>query len=222
MAESRWEDWRVRHFHAPPSELRVIPARIQRGRPSGPARPPRLPDVADATGGSLAPRVAKERKRSIVDSRSSLVTIDSCADDPRRVGNCRMRLDDGRIAVLPIGPSQYCRDFSDDDHEVVVVEMQAAPGSQDVAWLDDETVSVVLVADRSCWVEIPREKLRRYVRQCVPMGPCTRNLSRAVYTMCQPCGADGPVLTLALVADVLRLVADAPSAPPEVAARLAE
>jgi hypothetical protein len=134
---------------------------------------------------------------------------DSCAGDTRRVGNCRLRLPDGRIAALPIDPSEFCKDLGDEGHELVVVEMQAPPAAPEVAWLEDEAVSVVLVVGAERTTEVPRESLRAHVRQRVPLRPCTRDLRRAVYTLCRPHGSDGPVLTLVPAADALKLVAAA-------------
>ena len=223
MASNVSDVWKVGDFRRSPEPLVSAPSCILGQGNRHTARPPRIdkPEFLDPVRGSSgadqatatqAVPVANRERQKRVDESSKAVTapalLDSCEGDHRRVGNCRIQLLDGRIVAVPINPGRYCKDLTDAGQELIAVEMQAASQASDIAWLEDDQVSAVMVETQDNTVEISREKLRTFVRQRVPLHPCGRDLRRAVYKLCRPQGNFGPTLTLVPTADALKLVTE--------------
>ena len=217
-------------FWHPPAELHTTPDSIlgpgcrRAPRSSRKGQQREAPDhrgrVAVRQGGQPCEQVdaldavARPPRRGGVQSlgsTSALGVADSCAADPARVGRCRVRLPDGRVAAVPLSPRVVSRELEDEGHELLVTELQAAPGTGDEAWLEDESVAVVAVRGADgLRVLLPRASFRAYVMRLVPLSRPTKNLSRSLYKMCAPHGPNGPILTLVPVQDIMFL-AEAPS-----------
>lgn len=148
---------------------------------------------------------AKRRAETQIQPAAQNALIDTCMNAPNRVGCCRMR-ECGRIVAVPPLPCAYSKDLDDSEHELLVVEMKAAVGAEHVAWLDDEEVDEVLLRlhDGNCY--ILRTALKLYVMRNVSLTKPTRTLSRALHKMCSPLGAEGPIVTLLQVRDLMSQV----------------
>jgi len=216
---------RAADFWRPPAELHTTPDSIlgpgcrRAPRSSRKGQQRETPDHRgigdDAQGGQQgqqasgpgAPARPPRRARTQPSgSTSALGVADSCAADPARVGRCRTLLPDGRVAAVPLSPRVVSRELEDEGHELLVTEMQAAPGAGDEAWLEDESVAVVVArGGDGLRILLPRASFRAYVMRLVPLSRPTKNLSRSLYKMCAPEGPSGPILTLVPVRDVLFL-----------------
>ena len=148
--------------------------------------------------GEDAPRV---RKRAEAPVRGACPT-DTCNGEAARAGYCRRRVG-GRIVAVPPLPRDYSNDLEDHDHELLVVEMQAARGAPDGAWLHDEAVEEILVRSGDAHFYIARNDLKLFVQKSVELTK-SRHLCRALGKICSPLGLDGPVVTLVLLRDLLK------------------
>ena len=109
-----------------------------------------------------------------------------------------------RLAVVPFSPRYYCKELADEDHELLVVELQAAKNAGRQAWLEDENLAVVLVCTLNGMFLVSRLDLRTYVKKVVPLAKPIRNLNKALYKICTPLGVEGPTVTLLPSQKVLR------------------
>jgi hypothetical protein len=198
-------------FYRPPAELHNAPPYILGVGAACPPRPRRARRGQSTSHAapplrkrSHAAPVSEKRKREQHAARRVDVA-DTCADFPMRAGFCRVRLDNGTVVAVPPRPHAYDRNLTDDDVELLVVELLPAEGSPEKAWLEDENVASVIVQARPHIVLVPREPLRMFVKQTVPVARCTRNLARSLHKMCRPLGSGGPVVTLLRASDVLGL-----------------
>lgn len=205
-------------YHRAPDELISAPeSLLGPGRRRAP-RPPRIEEGTDTPQKHVTKmneRLCETQHFQTLDTvppmpkrkarKDEYPILDSCANDAHRIGPCRIRLPDGRIAALPPNPKEICKELCDDDHELVLVELRNAEHETVVPWLDDEQVDTVLVHQGSLTKQVPREVLRAHVMKKVPLKPCTRNLSRAVYKLCAPFGPKGPLVTLVPSDDAIGL-----------------
>ena len=119
-------------------------------------------------------------------------------------------LADERMVVVPFSPRYYCKDLLDEEHELIVIELQSAKDAGRQAWLEDEKLSAVAVRTLTGAYIVSRADLRSFVKRMVPLHKPIRNLSKALYKICTPHGAEGPAVTLLPVAEVLRKMPNSP------------
>ena len=94
-----------------------------------------------------------------------------------------------------------------------MVEMKAANGALAPAWLDDETISDIILRSADGEKLLSRASLKSFVARKVPLTKPTRHLSRALYKMCAPFGSSGPIVSLLPRSDVLDALAATPPRP---------
>ena len=186
---------------APAVLLPTPPALLGKQKQCAAKRPPKL-DV----GHSATEAAARKCKRRAAAGPKLPSWIDSCADDPARLGRCRVRLPDGRTAAKPFDLAQAEKEMADAAGELIVVEMRG-PNGDDQCWLDDEAVDVVDVSGGAspgplelCLLD--RKQLRAWVHAKVPLSPFVRTLTRAVYTLCAPIPGSQFLVTLVPAKDV--------------------
>jgi len=208
----------VRRWHEAPEPLLDLPdsltplrlnapsARAARGAPR---RAAVAATASDLNARDTAPSHAavqetpcKRKKRKTTLESDSLDFLDSCARQEARVGRCRYRLADGRIAALPLRPSVIDKSFQGDESELVLIEL-ASPSPDSLPWLEDPDVDVVMVGD----VLIDRPRLRQFTLSRVPLQPCVRTLARAVFTCCRPL-YPSPYLATLFPIEVLQALQD--------------
>ncbi len=204
---------RASDFWRMPAELRSAPEEILEPTRGRAFRPRARNSALRASGGALPaasspPKRAAEaprRERVVKKAVASSSAADSCLANSNRVGYCRVRACD-RIVAVPPSPRQYCKDLVDNERELLVVEMKAAPDAREEAWLDDEKVGEVLVRTADADLLIPRSVLKLYVSRNVSLSKPTRNLSKALNKMCCPLGTAGPTVALLQVKELINAV----------------
>jgi len=189
------------------------------------------PDCILVDGPGSIQRQNRGKRRSVVVATPPLSSAFACApagerakrskqsaeeQQPHEIYPIAKRIrydtDDGaptREVVVPAKPCEYSRELTDDDHELVVVEMKAESTSNREAWLDDETVSDVLLHTASGDQLVRRVNLRAYVMRVVALTIPARTLSRALKKMCLPRGTSGPLVTLLSIEEILEAIPDA-------------
>ena len=143
------------------------------------------------------------RKRKQRKKEPPPIILDSCIDEPNRAGRCRMRNLDGTCYACPLSTCMLDSNFIDEDHELVVVELQA-PLIEEVAWLEDDNVNLVQIrTGHDSFLYLPRITLRSYVFSKVSLQNRSRKLSTSVYKVCSPQDCGNLLVTLVPIKDLL-------------------
>ena len=146
------------------------------------------------------PQPEKKKKKA-----QQAAAVDTCELSASRVGPSRMRLDESCVVAIPCSPRHFCKDFHDDEHELLLVELESGTDTHP-SWLEDETVQKVLVRSPSGHFLVSRGDLKVFVARHVPLTRPSRNLSKSLGKMCAPLGSQGPTVVLLQVSKVLENV----------------
>ena len=198
----------VADFVEAPSELKSLPEFLQRkddGHHRQARRPPKKNSSSVAGGplkamrafSSLSPRSANDAANPSGHSQGSTTASLLLPSEVQR-----LFITEERVVAIPHHPTHYCRDLVDEEGELVVVEMKASPSSGRRAWLEDDEITHVLIGGDVKFLVL-RTDLRALVMHSIPPQEPTRNLRRALSKLCAPQGANGPVVMLLSVADIL-------------------
>jgi hypothetical protein len=185
-------DWA--HLVQAPAELLPPPEGLMHVTRKAKRPPALVPLLVSAEPRGRAKRVPPEAPPD------APCAFDSCAAHAARVRRCCFR-DKAFVVAVPLTSEVFAKDFQDEDHEVVVIELRS-PTDEDISWLDDEQVQVVRVLSLEGFVDLKREEVRTFVYRRVPLEPRTRTLKRALYTMCSPLEHSAMIVTLVLAEDL--------------------
>lgn len=109
---------------------------------------------------------------------------------------------------VPLLLSDLEPSMADANDDLIVVELRSCEGS--AGWLDDRSLSAVLVGDEI----LPMAPLRHLVQSRVPMtGSHKRNLAKSVYGICNPQDCGSLLVTLVPVLDLRQELLGAEGAP---------
>jgi hypothetical protein len=159
------------------------------------------------------PAAARPKKKAAKRQQMDAGLPDRAARLPEPLGRCRALVAGKRCAV-PYALAHLDATQADEDAELLAVELRA-PGGED-GWLDDRTLTGVLHLESNTVYSL--SALRRLVQARVALGgagPRSRNLRRALYTVCEPDLHSRLLVTVVALTDLQALPLVSGEDPPE-------